>query len=415
MKYTKCLPIFVSCWWIMSVFLHKNYINMILKNSNNLYIINPIRVFLLMCLLLLGACKHKNPKAFLMKGELANLETAEILVTFLSSDSLVVDTVLSNEKGVFRYETRLDTLTALTLYFNNQSSSLMVFGNKGDKIAIKGDVQLPDLIEVSGNEVNDELTRFKKENHDLLEQRAVLLNNLKEMQHSDSSAAANSITGNEEMARINSLNHQLLQKTEEFIKENPAKISSLVLIGDFFANEDNPAGFERVLGYMDESVLKTSSGQRLKMFSEKINRSSEGATAPYFSLKDNDGKNITSESFKGKYLVLSFVSASGDASRNAIEKLKEAYKTIRKDSVSFVTVYVDSDTYPIDVKNDSIRWVTIAENKSWTSDLVDMYNIQYVPTNILISPLGTIVSRDIPVFEITARLNSRTDSLRKNR
>ena len=373
-------------------------------------------LFIIGALLFLAACEKKNPNAFAMKGQLENLENKEIFVTFLSSDSLVVDTVFSSEKGTFRYEAQLDTLTAFTLYFNNRQSSLMIFGDKGDEVALKGDVQFPDLIEVWGNEINDELTGFKKSNLELLQRRCVLLKNLNEMQRSDSSPNVKSITGSKDLAQINSLNRQLLLKAEDFIRENPAKISSLVLIGDFFANMDNPAGLERALGYMDENMLKTLLGQRLKVFSDKLNNSSEGATAPYFSVEDTKGKTVTSQGLQGKYVVLSFISASGEASRDAVGKLKEAYKTVNKDSVSFITVYIDSDEYPMTrIKNDSIRWTTVTEHKSWASDLVDSYNIHYLPTHILISPKGTIVSRDIPAFEIAAKLHAESDSLRNNR
>ncbi len=41
------------------------------------------------------------------------------------------------------------------------------------------------------------------------------------------------LTGNDEIAQLNLLNHELTLNAEDFIKEHPAKMSSLILINEF--------------------------------------------------------------------------------------------------------------------------------------------------------------------------------------
>ncbi len=74
---------------------------------------------------------------------------------------------------------------------------------------------------------------------------------------------------------------------------------------------------------------------------------------------------------------------------------------MNRDSVEFVSVYIDSDIYPIEyVENDSIPWKVVPEKRGWGgSDIVDAYNVQYIPYNILIAPDGTIKARNIPPRE----------------
>ena len=93
----------------------------------------------------------------------------------ISADTLVIDTIATDNRGRFRYRCHIDTMTTFSLYLNNYQSAAVVFANYGEKIRVEGDAQLPDLIKVNGNEINDELTSFKTSNIDLLTQRGQLL------------------------------------------------------------------------------------------------------------------------------------------------------------------------------------------------------------------------------------------------
>jgi hypothetical protein len=70
---------------------------------------------------------------------------------------------------------------------------------------------------------------------------------------------------------------------------------------------------------------------------------------------------------------------------------------VNKDSVAFITVYIDSDIYPIQyAENDSIPWIVVPEKKSWGSDIVETFNVQFIPFNMLIAPDGIIQVRNLP-------------------
>ena len=56
---------------------------------------------------------------------------------------------------------------------------------------------------------------------------------------------------------------------------------------------------------------RTELAFRLTSYSEKLNRSAEGAVVPYFQLEDEEGNAIRSHDFSGKYLLLSFISSAG--------------------------------------------------------------------------------------------------------
>lgn len=352
-------------------------------------------VISIICLIFALSCEKSD--GTIIKGDIANLSSPYIIASYLFSDSLVIDTIPVYDNKKFNYKVSIDTLTAFSLYINDGST--VVFADNGQKVTVKGDALYPDVIKVSGNEVNNDLTAFKNDNQDLLKQRGQLLNDLNVIKDIDSSRN-NSLSKSDGISNLNLLNHELTLKAEEYIKENPTKLSSLILINNFFTNSDTPKSLERVLGYLEGDVVETDITKRLQVYSQKLNRSAEDATIPYFQLTDSEGELINSYNFKGKYLLLSFVSNTDIESLETIELLKSEYEAISEDSVQFVSVYIDSDTYPIEVEHDSIPWIVVIEERGWGSDIVDLLNIQYIPFNILVNPEGTIMLRNVPAQEV---------------
>lgn len=359
-------------------------------------------------MLLLFACNGKRHDT-VIKGNIANLDEYEILVSYFIDDSIIVDTVFSTPKGYFSYKCSIDTLTSFSLYFNDQSSTVLVYANPLDRVTVKGDALVPDLINVNGNDINDGLTEFKETYSDLLLRRNFIYNTFRNVSPNDTIQNTKAFVPSDEEATLNNINLELKLAAEEFIEKNPDRLSSLILINEFFANSDNPELFERVMGFLKAGVLKTKMGLNLDTYLKKVKKSAEGVAMPYFQLIDIKGDTINSYDYKGKYLLLSFVSSTGSDSRETIKRLKDTYKNINKDSVEFISIYIDSNIHPNEIiESDSVDWRVVPEKRSWASDIVDAYNIEFVPNNILISPKGVISTRNISASAVAKELKSST-------
>lgn len=362
--------------------------------------------------LLCSVVSCEKEEGIVIRGKISNLENPYLLVSYISADTLSLDTLNVDVKGKFNYKNQIDTLTSFSIYLNDYQSAVLVFADKGEKLKVNGDALLPDLIEVNGNEINDDLTLFKMSNKDVLAQRGQLLKNLSmDPQASSDSSHIQALSRQEDMAKLQLLNHELIARAEEFVKLNPAKFSSLILINNFFVDSDNPQVLERVMELVQGEVLDSEYASRLKYYAEKMSRSGEGKPMPYFMLKDNEEKDLFSHQFSGKYLLLSFVSSAGIESRETIGLLKEAYDKLDKDSVEFLTIYIDTDLFPVEyVENDSIPWKVVPEKRSWGSDVVDAYNVQYIPFNMLIGPDGLIKARNIPAQSVESAIKNSTEN-----
>lgn len=364
---------------------------------------------LLLFSLVFFSCQRDDNK-LIIEGELTSLTNPYVIASSRVADTIRVDTIFVDQNGKFSYLQNVDTATIFTFYFNDFSSSTIVFSDKGvKKIKMKGDAIFSDLIEIKGGEINESLTTFKLENETLLKHRSLLMN--KTNYEVDSLVnSANIILDKEQAASLNSLNHELSQKVEEFIKSNPDKISSVILINDFFKNTENPETLNRVLEYLEGDALKSALTHKLKNHNQKLLLSAEGAQMPYFKLKGKKDKYIESSDFENKYLLISFLSFMGDESVENIKILKQEYKSLDKKDIEFLSIYIDSDTLPIiNHSVDSIPWKVVVENKSWGSNIIEAYNVHYLPFNILIDKKGKIVTRDIPISDIKNIINTTTD------
>lgn len=369
---------------------------------------------LLLFSLVLFSCQ-KDDNKLVIEGELSNLTTPYFLASSRVSDTIRVDTVYVDEKGKFSYIQHVDTSTIFTFYFNDFNSSTIVFSDKGvNKIKLKGDAKLSDLIEIKGGRINEDLSLFKKENETLLKQRTLLMKKMEFETDSLLNSASFSILEKEETATLNSINHQLAQNVEDFIASKPDRIASVVLINEFFKNNENPETLNRVLGYLEGDALLFPLTYKLKNYNEKLMLSSEGATMPHFKLKVNDDEYIESSDFEDKFLLISFLSSSGDASRENVQILRDTYSSLDTIDINFLSIYIDSDSLPIkNILLDSIPWKVIVEEKSWGSDIVDALNINYLPYNILIDSEGKIITRDIPVSDVKNLIDTKTKKSKK--
>jgi hypothetical protein len=364
---------------------------------------------LLLFSLVFYAC-HRDNNKLVIEGELTNLTNPYVIASYRVSDTIRLDTIFVDKNGKFSYTQTIDTATFLTFYFNDFSSSTIVFSDKGvNKIKMKGDVIFSDLIEIKGGEINESLTTFKLQNETLLKHRSLLMSK-KNLEVDSLENSLNIISDKEQIASLNSLNHELSQKVEEFIISNPDKVSSVILINEFFKNNENPETLNRVLEYLEGDALKSPLTLKLKNHNQKLMLSAEGAKMPSFKLKDDKDKSIESSDFENKYLLISFLSFKSDKTIENIKILKDEYKLLDKKDIEFLSIYIDSDTLPIiNHSIDSIPWSIVIEDKSWGSDIIDIFNVHYLPFNILIDPKGIIVTRDVPISDIKNIINSTTD------
>lgn len=352
------------------------------------------------------SCGGGSPEGFEIKGKLDNIEGKSFYVSHERGDSVVIDTVAVDKDGVFSFAGKVDTLTTFCFYLNQKTknpSFLYVFVDKGLKVDIKGDASFPDLIKVSGGEINDDLTAFKKGNEDLLKSRAqILATALNDTLPKDKSSGEKSY-----VMTLKNVNFELSNIAANYVKKNPEKIASVILINNFFKDEASIPRLDENLDLLKGKALDYPQTEKLREYSRRVRRSSVGVQAPYFSLKDTKDKAFSLTNAKGKYLLLSFLSTTcsvcDDEKAESIALFNELTK--KKENIEFVSVIKDIEIKSIkEAYNDSLKWTLLPEYGGWAGKTFELYNVHEIPYNILISPAGDILDRDLPLGKLKARI-----------
>lgn len=367
--------------------------------KNNIFIKYSLLVITLLTILV--GCDKKSSD-FQVKGTFANISDGYFYATREINDSLIIDTVKVNAKGEFSFGGHVDTLTIINLYFNKNTESTYILVNKGLNVEIKGDVLLPDLISAKGGEINDDLTSFKEKNSNLLEARAKILNSA-----SKNTGQNDSMAVKDYVVELKNINFDLKNVAATYIKSNPDKIASVLLINTFFKDETSIPRLDENLNLLKGKAADFPLTSELKQYSERVKRSAEGAIAPNFTLKNTQGKDVSLYDFRGKYVLLSFVSTTCDVclleKKDAIRIYNELKK--QKKNIDFIAIVKDIENQPLTKElTDSVNWTILPVNGGWAAPTFEQYYIRELPYNILISPTGIILNRDLPISTLPQKL-----------
>lgn len=352
-------------------------------------------------LFFINSCNGVGDKDSRVKGRIKNITEDYFLATRENKDTLIVDTIRVNDRGEFLADLSVDTLTIVSLYFNNKSKYSYFLIDKNWTVEINGDAKFPEVFEVQGGDVNDELTAFRKQNKAILRKRASVVEQLMDTTNMNDTLLVNK--KNDLVSELANLNFDLSNTAAEYVKSNPAKISSVFVINAFFKDESFLPRLDESLDLLRGKAATFSLTKDLLAYSSRVKKSQEGVNTPYFMRNDINNKSFSITSLRGKYVLLSFASTKSKLSEEQREPIIEVYKKLKKEkeNIEFVSVLIDIEEAPLpsEVKK-QLEWIVIPEKGGWSSDLLELYNVKELPCNILIAPNGTIVKRDVPTFII---------------
>jgi thiol-disulfide isomerase/thioredoxin len=338
-----------------------------------------------------------------ISGKLENVTGNYFLMSHESGDSVLIDTIPISAKGEFSFKGAVDTLTEVSLYFNQNTKSTYLLMDKGWNVELEGDALYPDLINIKGGSVNDDITAFKTKNKDLLKTRADILNAAEKK-----SPDNDTLKVKDYVVELKNINFELSNIAANYVKSNPDKIASVMLINTFFKDETSIPRLDENLALLRGKAADFPLTDNLKRFRDKVKLSSVGAVAPNFKLKDLKGKDVQLTDLRGKYVLLSFASTTCEVCRYEKKDAVVVYNELKKQkkNIEFITIVKDIEDVPIS-KNitDSVKWTVIPVNGGWSAKTFDTYYIREIPYHVLISPTGVILERDFPIFALSKKMD----------
>jgi peroxiredoxin len=135
----------------------------------------------------------------------------------------------------------------------------------------------------------------------------------------------------------------------------------------------------------------------LEKFYKNMQRLRPGKQAPAFSLKDDKGKTVSLNNFKGKVVYIDFWGKYCGPCRNDIEKyIPKLHERYKNKNVAFLNICVDVDEreWKETLKELKLDGTNLLA-EGWTTNSVCInYNINAIPHYILIDQKGNIVQNN---------------------
>ncbi len=324
-------------------------------------------------LICLSACGGKKTDAVSLNGEIKGLGSDTLYVYGADRMYDRMDTLIV-EKDKFSATLAVDTLVSAILLFND-GTEYPLYLNKGNKIQIKGSNAELSALQINGNTPNTELTAFNQELKGL----------------GTPSAKA------------------LEEKAENFIKNHPSSLVSIYLLDKYFVQTLHP-DIERIKMLADGMTGGLKDRPYMQALLSRIDEDEKvavGKTAPYFRLRNAEGKEITRSTLKDQYLLIQFWASWDTISREQNTMFRRIYKKEQKNkdfTLIGVSLDLDKDKWKEAIRTDTLKWEQTCDFAGWNGEVVKQFAIQKLPANLLLSPTGKIEGKDLDEKAIEKKL-----------
>lgn len=293
---------------------------------------------------------------FRLKGEFKHLQQGEFYIYSPDGGSNRMDTI-KIQNGEFDYSTDLESTATYFLLYPNFSEHV-VFGKNGDLIKIKGDARSLKETRIEGSPENEAMTQFR-------------------LSHQKKSAS------------------QITQGAAKFISENPDSRVSVYLFKRYFLQtaQNNQKQRQRLYNILRKAQPENIPLAQWKSAVEKTNICRVGQILPLFKLKEANGHIITSDEYKGQYVLIHFWASWEANSTNVLFNIR---RTRRRTQNRLAAISYSLDVNKASLQTmeriDSVSWTSYCDFKAWNSPLVKQFNITSIPFCILVDPQQRIIA-----------------------
>lgn len=124
-----------------------------------------------------------------------------------------------------------------------------------------------------------------------------------------------------------------------------------------------------------------------------------------FTLTDNTGAARSLSSLKGNVVLLDFHLFADQNSMKRIMSLRELYKKYHAQGFQIYQVAIDGDEHFWKTQTAALPWISTRVDDN-TSSVLQMYNVQQVPTFFLLNRSCNVVKRDAQIKDIDAEIKA---------
>ena len=133
---------------------------------------------------------------------------------------------------------------------------------------------------------------------------------------------------------------------------------------------------------------------------QKVVAFKKGAVSPKFSYPDTNGKIISLDDLKGKYVFIDIWATWCGPCIREIPYLKEIHEAYENKGIDFVSLSIDDqedkEKWLKMIKDQNLPGTQLLADNGYNSEFLKAYNVSAIPRFILIDKEGNILDADAP-------------------
>ncbi|MDR1633214.1 MAG: AhpC/TSA family protein [Dysgonamonadaceae bacterium] len=355
-------------------------------------------IFALLCAFVFVSCKDTN--SYTIHGNLKGLETPELYIATSQDSVFQIDTIRS-KAGKFKYKSKSEVLQPAVIYMEKGNIWVTVWVKNGENIVLTGDINYPELVLAKGGGINDLLSDFKTTNNDLIEKKGDIRDKIS-ANSKENDATSAEIASAQFSSQIKNIDQTLKIHVMDFVKSHPASVASLVLIQDFLLDIENAADIQPALSLITGEAMENELYAKLQAWVEKDRQTEVGSPAPDFNILSAKNDTIRLESFKNKYILLTFAASWSPFCETDYAKWVSIRKKFSEKDLGMLTISLDEHKADWEklAKEKGFTWTQVIDNSGWSSSMVSLYNVSELPCNYLIDKDKKIIGSKMPIDSI---------------
>lgn len=316
-------------------------------------------------------------------GDIKGLDVNELVFNYLVGDSSKSDTV-KVKNGKFKWNAKLSEPEKIYIFFPNR---YFQFYAENSNIKITGHADSISDLKVSGSKIQDEADAYNASLKDIEDQQMPLYQKYGKVSKEEQLKIEE---------KLDDLRKQRRARTEQYIANHPNSTFSASLVEDRGAMGeyvDVKAAFDLLSPTAKQSVI----GQRVAKRLEVLKRSSVGEEVLNFTQNDTEGKPVTFNEFKGKYVLIDFWASWCGPCRAENPNVLKAYNNYKDKGFTVLGVSLDEngDNWKKAIADDGMPWTQVSDLKGWKNEVSDYYGIRGIPSTLLVGPDGKIIAKDL--------------------
>ena len=367
-------------------------------------------LFLLTITVLYSACKERS--SFIIRGEIKGKATEHIYINRLDLDTpVLLDSAKIRKDGKFRVRIKAKEIDFYQVSLS-PDNFITLLAEPGENIRIRFDsTTLFDNYSVTGSAGSEKLQMLDKS---LIDTRKKL-DSLSSAYDRASGEPGFDVTGPQLETRFNDLIKAQRRKNIEFIITNTTSLASIKALYQHIDPDTYVLYDPKDLQYLKivtdslkkyypnskhvQALSRDFENELSQMYTNQLERLSERIEPAKLNpdLLNTEGKRISLESLRGKYVLLTFWSVrSKDCIRENLE-FKEYYKQYNKKGFEIYQINLDPDEnlWRSAVKFDELPWISTREDDPKNPVTAQLFNVRELPANYLFDREGNIAASNL--------------------